>query len=53
MIFPAELVERAAYLIPTARGVILAEAGHMAHIDQPSTWLTTIADFLEAEDETS
>jgi pimeloyl-ACP methyl ester carboxylesterase len=26
--------------------VILDEAGHMAHIDQPDLWLTAIRDFL-------
>lgn len=46
MIFPADLAKRAAQQIPTARAVVIAEAGHMAHIDQPECWLNEIATFL-------
>ncbi|MFJ2030122.1 alpha/beta fold hydrolase [Streptosporangium sp. NPDC087985] len=46
MTFPAALAEDAARLIPTARAVVIEEAGHMTHIDQPRIWLDTIADFL-------
>ena len=50
MIFPAELVKHGADRVPTARCVVLTEAGHMAHIDQPSPWLTAIAEFLEGRE---
>jgi pimeloyl-ACP methyl ester carboxylesterase len=33
-------------LIPSARAVIIEEAGHMAHIDQPRAWLDALTDFL-------
>ncbi len=46
MIFPATLAEEAAKLIPSARAVIIEEAGHMAHIDQPRAWLNALTDFL-------
>ncbi|MER5641101.1 alpha/beta hydrolase [Kitasatospora sp. NPDC002227] len=46
MTFPAGLAEDAERLIPSARAVVLDDAGHMAHIDQPGTWLSAIADFL-------
>jgi pimeloyl-ACP methyl ester carboxylesterase len=46
MIFSAPLAAKAAARIPRARAVILDEAGHMAHIDQPEQWLTSVADFL-------
>ncbi|MCP3803155.1 alpha/beta hydrolase [Allokutzneria sp. A3M-2-11 16] len=45
MVFPAALAERAAALIPSARAVVLDEAGHMAHVDQPEGWLAAIEDF--------
>jgi pimeloyl-ACP methyl ester carboxylesterase len=44
--FPAALTAESAELIPDARAVILDEAGHMAHVDQPEAWLAAIADFL-------
>lgn len=44
--FPAFLASRAAAAIPDARAVILEEAGHMAHIDQPRQWITAVATFL-------
>ncbi|MCM2416239.1 alpha/beta fold hydrolase [Streptomyces sp. RKAG290] len=46
MIFPASLADETAGLIPSARAVILEEAGHMAHIDQPGAWLEAVNDFL-------
>lgn len=46
MTFPVSLAERAAALLPAARSVVVDEAGHMAHIDQPAAWLAAIADFL-------
>jgi pimeloyl-ACP methyl ester carboxylesterase len=46
MTFPAGLAEEAAGLIPAARAVVLDNAGHMAHIDQPQAWLDAVAGFL-------
>jgi pimeloyl-ACP methyl ester carboxylesterase len=46
MTFPALLAEEAEKLIPSARAVVLDEAGHMAHIDQPTAWLDALTDFL-------
>ena len=48
MTFPAALVEPTLALILNARGVVLDEAGHMAHVDQPEAWLTAISEFLDA-----
>lgn len=47
--FPAKLAEQAAAEMPAARAVILDEAGHMAHIDQPDAWITAVASFLAGE----
>jgi pimeloyl-ACP methyl ester carboxylesterase len=33
-------------VIPSARAVVIDEAGHMAHVDQPRAWLDAVADFL-------
>jgi pimeloyl-ACP methyl ester carboxylesterase len=46
MTVPAILAEQAAALIPAARAVILEDAGHMAHIDQPGQWITAVSGFL-------
>ncbi|MFI7616558.1 alpha/beta fold hydrolase [Nonomuraea terrae] len=46
MTFPAALAEEGAELIPSARAVVLDEAGHMAHVDQPDRWLAAVAAFL-------
>lgn len=46
MTFPAVLVEPALRSLPAARAVVLDDAGHMAHIDQPRAWLAAIRDFL-------
>lgn len=47
MTFPAQLAEAAAALIPSAQAVVLDDAGHMAHIDQPDLWLDALAAFLD------
>jgi pimeloyl-ACP methyl ester carboxylesterase len=47
MTFPAELADQAAALIPSATTVILDQAGHMAHIDQPTAWLAAVAAFVD------
>lgn len=46
MTFPAALVEPTTDLIPSAHGVVLPQAGHMAHVDQPERWLAAIRAFL-------
>ena len=51
MTFPAALAEQAADSIARARAVILEQAGHMAHIDQPKQWLDAVIDFLEDGDD--
>ncbi|MEV0236373.1 alpha/beta hydrolase [Nonomuraea sp. NPDC050786] len=42
MTFPASLVS----LTPCTDAVVLDEAGHMAHIDQPEAWLAAVSRFL-------
>jgi pimeloyl-ACP methyl ester carboxylesterase len=46
MTVPAALAQHAAALIPAARAVILDDAGHMAHIDQPEPWIRAVSRFL-------
>ncbi|MEU6794901.1 alpha/beta hydrolase [Nonomuraea wenchangensis] len=46
MTFPAALVQDAVMLVPSAKAVVLEEAGHMAHIDQPQEWLNAVDRFL-------
>ncbi len=46
MTFPASDAERAASMLPACHAVVLDEAAHMAHIDQPRAWLNEIASFL-------
>jgi pimeloyl-ACP methyl ester carboxylesterase len=46
MTFPAALAEAAAARIPAARAVVLDQAGHMAHIDQPAQWMAALREFL-------
>jgi pimeloyl-ACP methyl ester carboxylesterase len=50
MTFPASLVEPTTALTPSARGVVIEEAGHMAHVDQPERWLAAIRAFLDEPD---
>jgi pimeloyl-ACP methyl ester carboxylesterase len=45
--FPARLAVQAAAEIPAARAVILPDAGHMAHIDDPAAWLAAVTGFLD------
>ena len=47
MTFPAALAERTAALLPGATAVVLDEAGHMAHVDQPEGWLAALSAFLD------
>ena len=46
MVFPAALAEEAGALLPDAQAVVLDEAGHMAHVDQPHAWLGAVRAFL-------
>jgi pimeloyl-ACP methyl ester carboxylesterase len=46
MTVPAALAQQAAALIPAAHAVILEDAGHMAHIDQPGPWIDAVSQFL-------
>jgi pimeloyl-ACP methyl ester carboxylesterase len=32
--------------MPNSRAVILADAGHMAHVDQPELWIEVLTAFL-------
>jgi hypothetical protein len=50
MTTPAAVITRAATRIPGATAVILGDAGHMAHIDQPRRWLAAITRFLGPAD---
>ncbi len=46
MTFPASLAEQTEAMIDTVRAVVLDEAGHMAHIDQPEQWIAALRAFL-------
>ena len=50
MTFPAVLAGQAAARIPRTTPVVLAGAGHMAHIDDPRAWMTAVRRFLAAAD---
>lgn len=47
MTFPAALATEAAAANPAACAVILDDASHMTHIDQPDAWLAAITEFLD------
>ncbi len=46
MTVPAALAQQAAALIPAARAVVIPDAGHMTHVDQPERWIAAVGDFL-------
>jgi pimeloyl-ACP methyl ester carboxylesterase len=48
MIFPCSLAAKAGQAIPGATVLVLDDAGHMAHVDQPDQWIAAIARFLAA-----
>jgi pimeloyl-ACP methyl ester carboxylesterase len=48
MIFPSSLAAKAGDAIPGAAALILDDAGHMAHVDQPDRWIAAVARFLAA-----
>ncbi|MFD4642523.1 alpha/beta fold hydrolase [Lentzea sp. NPDC058436] len=45
--FPVGLVEPTLGLIPRARAVVLEEAGHMLHVDDPEGYLCAVREFLD------
>lgn len=44
--FPAALADLTAAQMPNTRAVVINEAGHMTHIDQPQAWLRAITEFV-------
>jgi pimeloyl-ACP methyl ester carboxylesterase len=46
MTYPAAFAEQTAARLPGARAVILDEAGHMAHVDDPEGWFGAVGRFL-------
>lgn len=46
MTFPVSLVEPTLELIPRSRAVVLEEAGHMVHVDEPAGYLGAVREFL-------
>jgi len=46
MTFPVGLVEPTLELIPRARAVVLEEAGHMLHVDDPDGYLAALREWL-------
>lgn len=46
MTFPHELIAPTLACVPMASAVVLDEAGHMAHVDQPEQWLHAVRMFL-------
>lgn len=48
MTFPVSLAYEAQATIPSARAAVIADAGHMTHVDEPGEWLAALRDFLEA-----
>ena len=51
MTFPAVLAGQAAARIPRATAVVLPEAGHMAHVDDPRAWMRALRSFLVTEND--
>jgi pimeloyl-ACP methyl ester carboxylesterase len=47
--FPVSLIEPTLAVLPHARAVVLDDAAHMAHIDQPHAWLRAVRDFLDID----
>ncbi|GHH51264.1 alpha/beta fold hydrolase [Lentzea cavernae] len=46
MTFPVSLVEPSLDLIPRARAVVLDNAGHIPHVDDPDGYLHAVREFL-------
>jgi pimeloyl-ACP methyl ester carboxylesterase len=47
MTFPVGLVEPTLELVPRAHAVVLEEAGHMLHVDEPDGYLEAVRDWLD------
>jgi pimeloyl-ACP methyl ester carboxylesterase len=47
MTFPVSLVEPTLGLIPRASAVVLENAGHMLHVDDPDGYLRAVREFLD------
>ncbi|MDX8048060.1 alpha/beta hydrolase [Lentzea sp. BCCO 10_0798] len=47
MTFPVSLVQPTLDLIPRARAVVLEDAGHMLHVDDPDGYLRAVREFLD------
>ncbi|WP_434440457.1 alpha/beta fold hydrolase [Lentzea sp. E54] len=47
MTFPVSLVEPTLELIPRARAVVVENAGHMLHVDEPEGYLRAVREFLD------
>ncbi|HUQ55492.1 alpha/beta hydrolase [Lentzea sp.] len=47
MTFPVGLVAPTLELIPRARAVVLEDAGHMLHVDEPDGYVKAVEEFLE------
>lgn len=45
MTFLASLAEQAAASLRDAVAVVIDQAGHMTHVDQPEAWLCAVRDF--------
>ncbi|MEV6241844.1 alpha/beta hydrolase [Lentzea sp. NPDC051838] len=46
MTFPVDLIDPTLALIPRARAVVLEDAGHMVHVDEPDGYLDAVREFL-------
>jgi pimeloyl-ACP methyl ester carboxylesterase len=46
MTFPVGLVEPTLAALPSAEAVVIGDAGHMAHVDQPDAWLAAVRQFF-------
>jgi pimeloyl-ACP methyl ester carboxylesterase len=44
--FPATHAHHAAARLANAEAVVIDDAAHMAHIDQPATWASAVRTFL-------
>ena len=50
MTFPRHLVDQTLVELPGSQAVGLRDAGHMAHVGQPVSWISAVEDFLRQRD---
>jgi len=50
MTFPAFLAVQTAAALSQSTAVVLPDAGHMAHVDDPAAWLAAVRRFLAADE---